>query len=135
MSAGTTRVRLLALTAATALAFATTACASDSNGGNTNPGASGGGIKSGLKIAFLPKQVNNPYFTTSDNGGKAAVEEFKGTYSETGPSDASASAQVSYINTLSQQGTNVIVISADDQNAVCPALNEARQAGAKVVTF
>ena len=61
-------------------------------------------IKSGLKIAFLPKQVNNPYFDTSDNkGGKVAVEEFKGNYSETGPSEASPSAQVSYINTLSQQ--------------------------------
>ena len=93
-------------------------------------------IKSGLKIAFLPKQVNNPYFDTSDNkGGKVAVEEFKGVYSETGPSEASPSAQVSYINTLSQQGTNVIVVSANDKDAICGALNEARKAGAKVVTY
>ena len=36
----------------------------------------------------LPAQAGQqPYFTTSDNGGKVAVEEFKGTYSETGPSD------------------------------------------------
>src|SRR4029079_10994164 len=85
---------------------------------------------------FLPKQVNNPYFDTSDNkGGKVAVEEFKGAYSETGPSDTGASAQVSYINTLSQQGTDVIVVSANDKDAICGALNEARQAGAKVVTF
>jgi rhamnose transport system substrate-binding protein len=136
MKAGT-KLRAVALAALAVMTLASTACANDS-GNSPAPGGSasgGGGIKSGLKIAFLPKQVNNPYFTTSDNGGKAAVEEFKGTYSETGPSDASASAQVSYINTLSQQGTDVIVISADDQNAVCPALNEARQAGAKVVTF
>ncbi|MFD0592205.1 rhamnose ABC transporter substrate-binding protein [Catellatospora coxensis] len=92
-------------------------------------------MKTGLKIAFLPKQVNNPYFTTSDNGGKAAVEEIKGSYSETGPSEASPSAQVSYINTLSQQNTDVIVVSANDKDAICGALNEARQAGAKVVTF
>jgi rhamnose transport system substrate-binding protein len=129
----------VALTAVAVAALAMSACASDDNSGTTpNPTGSstaGGSIKPGLKIAFLPKQVNNPYFTTSDNGGKAAVQEFGGSYSETGPSDATASAQVSYINTLSQQGTNVIVISADDQNAVCPALNEARQNGAKVVTF
>jgi rhamnose transport system substrate-binding protein len=135
MKAGTKPVRFLAMLAV--LAFATVACADESTNGGTgaSPGASGGGMKSGLKIAFLPKQVNNPYFTTSDNGGKAAIEEFKGSYSETGPSEASPSAQVSYINTLSQQGTNVIVVSANDKDAICGALNEARQAGAKVVTF
>jgi rhamnose transport system substrate-binding protein len=128
---------LIAMAAMAALALGATACADDSTTSNGNtPGASTGEIKSGLKVAFLPKQVNNPYFDTSDNkGGKVAVEEFKGTYSETGPSEASASAQVSYINTLSQQNTNVIVVSANDKDAICGALNEARKAGAKVVTF
>ena len=92
-------------------------------------------LKEGLKVAFLPKQVNNPYFTVSDNGGKAAVTEFKGDYKEVGPSEASASSQVSYINTLTQQQTDVIVTSANDPNAICGALNQARKAGAKVVTF
>jgi rhamnose transport system substrate-binding protein len=92
-------------------------------------------LKEGLKVAFLPKQVNNPYFTVSDNGGKAAVGEFKGDYKEVGPSEASASSQVSYINTLTQQQTDVIVTSANDPNAICGALNQARKAGAKVVTF
>ncbi|MGM1057659.1 rhamnose ABC transporter substrate-binding protein [Saccharothrix sp. Mg75] len=92
-------------------------------------------LTEGLDVAFLPKQVNNPYFTVSDGGGKSAVEEFKGSYKEVGPSEASASSQVSYINTLTQQGTDVIVTSANDPNAICGALNGARQAGAKVVTF
>ncbi|WP_433208396.1 rhamnose ABC transporter substrate-binding protein [Dactylosporangium sp. CS-047395] len=134
------RSKLLAAVVATALAFSMAACAEDDSSTSTDSsGAAGGGsgtIKSGLKVAFLPKQVNNPYFDTSDNkGGKVAVEEFKGTYSETGPSEASPSAQVSYINTLSQQGTNVIAVSANDKDAICGALNEARQNGAKVVTF
>lgn len=136
MRAGTRRARLVAVAALAAIAFSTAACTDDSTGDGANPAASGNGtIKAGLKIAFLPKQVNNPYFTTSDNGGKAAVEEIKGVYSETGPSDTGASAQVSYINTLSQQGTDVIVVSANDKDAICGALNEARKAGAKVVTF
>ncbi|GAA1406393.1 rhamnose ABC transporter substrate-binding protein [Catellatospora coxensis] len=134
MRSGTKRIRLVAMAALTALTFATAACAED-GGDGTTPGGSTGTMKTGLKIAFLPKQVNNPYFTTSDNGGKAAVEEIKGSYSETGPSEASPSAQVSYINTLSQQNTDVIVVSANDKDAICGALNEARQAGAKVVTF
>ncbi|MGI5237328.1 rhamnose ABC transporter substrate-binding protein [Dactylosporangium sp. CA-139066] len=135
------RAKVLAAAVATVLAFGMAACADDSGSTSTDAtgGAAGGGsgtIKSGLKVAFLPKQVNNPYFDTSDNkGGKLAVEEFKGTYSETGPSEASPSAQVSYINTLSQQGANVIAVSANDKDAICGALNEARQAGAKVVTY
>jgi rhamnose transport system substrate-binding protein len=131
--------RLAASIVAAAALLLSAACASgDDSSTPSGSGASAGtagSIKEGLKIAFLPKQVNNPYFTVSDNGGKAAVEEFKGEYKEVGPSDASASSQVSYINTLSQQGTNVIVVSANDPNAICGALNQARQAGAKVVTF
>ena len=136
MRAGSTRVRLASLVAMAALALTTAACADNSSPSTNTPGGSTGQIKAGLKIAFLPKQVNNPYFDTSDNkGGKVAVGEFGGTYSETGPSEASPSAQVSYINTLSQQKTDVIVVSANDKDAICGALNEARQAGAKVVTY
>jgi rhamnose transport system substrate-binding protein len=122
-----------------ALALALTACADDTEtpSGNGGNGAAGGGtIKDGLKVTFLPKQVNNPYFDTSDNkGGKVAVEEFKGTYGQTGPSDTGASAQVSYINTVSQQGADVLVVSANDKDAICGALTEAKAAGVKVVTY
>jgi rhamnose transport system substrate-binding protein len=100
--------------------------------GGVNPNAP---IKQGLKIAFLPKQVNNPYFTTADNGGKQAIGEFSGEYKEVGPSDASASAQVPYINTLTQQRQDAIVISADDPNAVVPSLKAAMAQGIKVVTY
>src|SRR5689334_5996242 len=54
-------------------------------GGKANPNAA---LKTGLKISFLPKQVNNPYFTVADGGGKEAVTELKGEYKETGPSEA-----------------------------------------------
>jgi rhamnose transport system substrate-binding protein len=137
-AAGTRRARVVAAATLAGLLLLTTACADDGDSGDSggsDSGATTNGIKSGLKIAFLPKQVNNPYFTTAGTGGKTAVEEFKGTYSETGPSEASPSAQVSYINTLSQQDTDVIVVSANDKDAICGALNEARQAGSKVVTF
>lgn len=124
-------LRPLALLTITALLA--TACAEETPEGGDATGD--GGIQSGLSVTFLPKQVNNPYFTVADNGGKAAVDEFGGTYQEVGPSEATASAQVSYINTASQQGTKVLVISANDKDAVCGALTEARTAGTKVVTF
>ena len=130
--------------AVAALVLATAACGGTTRGEDEGSGSGGEAsasanpdaeIPSGLKIAFLPKQLNNPYFAVADGGGEKAVKELDGKYSEVGPSEASASSQVSYINTLTQQGADVIVTSANDPNAICSALDQARSGGAKVVTF
>jgi rhamnose transport system substrate-binding protein len=108
---------------------------SDSGSGasaSANPDAE---IPADLSVAFLPKQVNNPYFDIAAQGAETAVGEYDGELNVTGPSEASASSQVSYINTLTQQGANVILTSANDPNAICSALDQARAADAKVVTF
>ncbi|MFC3890174.1 rhamnose ABC transporter substrate-binding protein [Lentzea rhizosphaerae] len=92
-------------------------------------------VKEGLKITFLPKQVNNPYFTVAQKGAEQAGTALKAEVKATGPSDAAASSQVTYINTAAQQQQNALVISANDANAVAPALKSARSQGLKVVTF
>ncbi len=92
-------------------------------------------LKEGLKLAFLPKQINNPYETIVDKAGIEAAAEFKGEAKEVGPSDASASSQISYINTLTQQGHDAILIAANDANAVCGPLQEARAKGIKIVSY
>jgi rhamnose transport system substrate-binding protein len=135
---GLTGVAVAALVLATAACGGTTR--GEDEGDNSGSGSSASAnpdaeIPAGLKIAFLPKQLNNPYFAVADGGGEKAVGELKGEYSEVGPSEASASSQVSYINTLTQQGADVIVTSANDPNAICSALDQARAGGAKVVTF
>jgi rhamnose transport system substrate-binding protein len=121
----------LSLTAALTLA----GCAgssSDSSSGSGNTGGSSGGK---VTVTFLPKNLGNPYFDTSDAGGKKAVEEFGGTYQEVGPDTASPDAQVQYINTVAQQGVKALVISANDPKAICSAINDAQSAGTKVITF
>jgi rhamnose transport system substrate-binding protein len=125
------------------LAIGLTACGgtTKNSGGNASTsGASGSAqpdapLKEGLKMAFLPKQLNNPYSDIETGGGQAALEELKGEYKLVGPNDASASSQVSYINTLVQQRQDVIAIAANDPNAVCPSLQRARSEGIKVVAF
>src|SRR3954471_2719624 len=92
-------------------------------------------IKKNLKIAFLPKQVNNPYETIVDKAGIGAAAEYGGTAKEVGPSDASASSQVSYINTLVQQRQDAILIAANDPNAVCGPLKQAMKKNIKVVAY
>ena len=132
------------ISAASILTLAVAGCggttkknSTDTGGGaqtaaSANPNAQ---LKTGLKIAYLPKQLNNPYSDVETSGGEAAVKELQGEYKKVGPNDASASSQVSYINTLIQQQQDVIVIAANDPNAVCPSLNQARAAKIKVVTF
>ena len=122
---------LTALAAAAALVLA--GCAVDSGTGGTEGGGEGG--SDNLAITFLPKNLGNPYFDTSSAGAEEAIEEFDGTFAEVGPAEATPDSQVSYINTLTQQGVGAIAVSANDPEAICDALNEARDAGVKVVTF
>jgi rhamnose transport system substrate-binding protein len=123
----------LALSASLALA----GCGGGSSSSTASPGggsssSSGGGD---LTVTFIPKNLGNPYFDTSDNGGKKAVSEIGGQYSQVGPQQATPDGQVPFINTAAQQGTKAIVISADDPSAPCDALKQAMSPGTKVVTF
>ena len=122
--------------AAAAVALTLTSCAAATPGSSSSgSAAAGGGSSKNYSIAYLPKNLGNPYFEASDAAGKEAVEGFGGTYKEVGPQQASADGQVSYINTLTQQKTGAIVLSANDVNALCTAIGQAKAAGVKVVTF
>jgi len=109
--------------------LALTACGDDDDDG----GGGGGGDSSA--ITFLPKNLGNPYFDASTTGGERAAEEFGGSIEEVGPDQATPDSQVSFINTAAQQGVGALVVSANDPTAICDALNEARDAGVKVITF
>jgi rhamnose transport system substrate-binding protein len=137
------RTAAVALTAAIALAL--TACGGttkNSSASGAAPAAAAGAAnpnaatKTGLTVAFLPKQVNNPYFTISDNGGKKALEALGENYKEVGTnSGTDTSGQVSYVNTLTQQQVSAIAVSAQDPGALCTALKQAMNNGIKVVTY
>lgn len=86
-------------------------------------------------VAFLPKQVNNSYFTIAFNGAKAAAKKDGDKVFQVGPTSADASQQVTYINSLIQQHVNAICISADDPNIVAAALKNAMSKGISVVSY
>lgn len=115
-------------------ALVLTGCASGDSG--DGGGSGDGGDTGDQTITFIPKQLNNPYTDVVLGGGEdgAKAAGFKSSQ-VVGPLDASASSQVSFINAETQAGTNVIVIAANDPDAVCPSLEEARSGGAKIVAF
>ncbi|TCC50332.1 rhamnose ABC transporter substrate-binding protein [Kribbella pittospori] len=118
-----------------ALALALTACSKADTGSGSSGSDSTGQSTQALNVVFIPKNLGNPYFDASDAGGKAAVDELGGKYSQVGPQQASPDAQVQYINTAAQQHASAIVISANDPKAIGDALTQAKTAGTKIVTF
>ena len=126
---GARRASLAAIAVTVALVATGCAAGGDDGGGG---GGEGGGD---LTMAFLPKQLNNPYTDVVLGGGETGAEEAGFTSSVLGPLEASASAQIPFIEQATQEGTKVIVIAANDPDAVGPSLSAAREAGAKIVAF
>ncbi|MEW2498464.1 rhamnose ABC transporter substrate-binding protein [Streptomyces nodosus] len=135
-----------AVAAVASLSLAATACGGttkkdveESGGGATAPTGRAdpdAPLKKGLTVGFLPKQVNNPYFTSADKGGRKALTELGSAYKEVGPNSATdTSGQVSYVNTLTQQQVDAMAVSAQDPGALCTALKQAMSNGIKVVTY
>ena len=114
----------------TALAGAAAVLLAACGGGGTS---SSGGNK--LNIAFLPKLVGVPYFTTAASGGQEAATQLGGQFKQVGPPEGNAALQIPYIQTLTQQRVSAIVVSADDGNAIAPALRQAKRRGVKVVGY
>src|SRR5665647_2319894 len=125
-----TGLRAASALAAVSLFLVPAGCSSSTATRGTSSAA-----KPNLAIPFLPKNLGNAYFDTSDKGGKTAIGELGGTYAEVGPAKAAPDAQVQYINTLTQQGVGGIVVSANDKAAICDALTAAMDAKIKVVTY
>lgn len=119
--------RVFAAGTAAVLALGLAACGSEDEGG--------GGDAEGTTITMLPKNLGNPYFEASTAGAQEAADELGVTVDEVGPDTASPDAQVPFINTAAQQGVGALVVSANDPTAIGDALQEARDAGTKVVTF
>ncbi len=95
--------------------------------------------KPGQNVSFtlLPKNVGNPVFAEADSGAQEAAKELgsTGKYQFVGPDKADVQSQIEFIKSQTTQNVNVIAISANDANAVVPALKDARSKGIKVVAW
>jgi rhamnose transport system substrate-binding protein len=88
-----------------------------------------------VTVGFLPKLDTDPYFQVAQTGAEEAAGEIGGKAIKEAPSQATAEAQVQFINNLVSQQVGVIAISANDANAVAPALRRAAQQGVRVVSY
>lgn len=123
-----TRRELLVLAGAGLLTAGCGTVGQSNAGGNGNNGGPS-------RVAVVPKFTSDPYFVAAKKGAQKAADELGIEMTFNGPVDADVSEQADIIDQLVQQQFDAITVSANDPNALVPALNRAKEAGVAVSTF
>jgi len=88
------------------------------------------------KIALLVKNLGNGFFDAANKGAQQAASDLGDVQViYTGPTQATPEGQIDIINSLIAQGVNAIAISANDKDALVPALKKAMDRGITVISF
>jgi rhamnose transport system substrate-binding protein len=87
-----------------------------------------------IRIAFVPKVRDLPYFQAMDTGGEEAAQQLGVDWMSQGPPTVDPGAQVAIIRGYIAQHVDVIVVAPNDPAAVAPVLAEARSKGIHVMT-
>ncbi|MGN0149573.1 MAG: substrate-binding domain-containing protein [Clostridia bacterium] len=104
-------------------------------GGTTDTASTGSNSSGGGVYAFVAKDVQNPYMQKVYDGFEAACKEIGAEPLYKGPEAATPEKQIEIINQLVAQGVAGIAITANDQDALQPALTEAMDAGIPVISL
>ena len=89
-----------------------------------------------MRIALVVKALGIGFFEAAAEGAEEAAAELGNVeIIYTGPTDTTAEGQIEVINSLIAQGGDAIAISANDPDAVAPALQRAMQRGITVISW
>lgn len=89
-----------------------------------------------VRIALVVKALGIGFFEAAAKGAEEAAAELGGVeIIYTGPTDTTAEGQIEVINSLIAQRVDAIAISANDQDALVPALKKAMDRGITVISW
>jgi rhamnose transport system substrate-binding protein len=88
------------------------------------------------RIALVVKALGIGFFEAANKGAEEAAAELGDVeIIYTGPTDTTAEGQIEVIKSLIAQGVDAIAISANDPDAVAPALQKAMERGITVISW
>ncbi|WP_106746491.1 rhamnose ABC transporter substrate-binding protein [Yoonia maritima] len=89
-----------------------------------------------VRIALVVKSLGNGFFEAAARGAEEAAGELGGVeIIYTGPTDTTAEGQIEVINSLIAQRVDAIAVSANDPDALVPALQKAMDRGITVISW
>jgi len=89
-----------------------------------------------VRIALVVKALGIGFFEAAAKGAEEAAAEIGGVeVIYTGPTDTTAEGQIEVINSLIAQRVDAIAISANDTDALVPALKKAMDRGITVISW
>ena len=89
-----------------------------------------------VRIALVVKALGIGFFEAANKGAQEAAKELGNVeVIYTGPTTTTAEAQIEVVNALIAQRVNAIAISANDKDALVPALKKAMDRGITVISW
>jgi rhamnose transport system substrate-binding protein len=139
LTSGLVMMSVLLAACSSSSSSSTSSSTSTSASASSTSSASAGGLKTGLKVFIIPKNLGNSYFTTADSaqsgGAIAALDTLGESGTETSGTAATPASQIPAIQAAISKGANALIVSATDPTALCPTLNAAMKRGITVITY
>lgn len=100
-----------------------------------SPGALRPVFAKDIVIGMMPKFTSDPYFVAANEGGQAAAKELGINVEFNGPVNADVAAQADIVDRWIRRGVDAIAVSANDPDALAPAMRRAKDAGIHTMTW
>lgn len=122
--------RMLSMVLTTALLLCGLAgCTTEKAGGASGDKKDEGKSQEKVTIGMCPKFTSDPYMVAAGEGAQEACDELGYTLDFNGPVNADIAAQSDIIDQWTQKKYTAITISANDADALSPAMKAAQDAG------
>lgn len=88
-----------------------------------------------ITVGMCPKLLNDGHLQAMGKGAQEAAEELGYNFDFNGPANIDITEQIDIVNQMTQKGYTAILLSANDADALTPAMQAAKEAGVLTSTW